>query len=187
MSDCLHCDIHEMLEVHLQAERYSGSVQRNYPSLARRFLDYLESKTVAVEAVRSLDVENFLRREHRLLRKRHGQALPFREWRWRYTGAIHMVLRLVHGGWPIAAVPGTALEAFHRDIVQEYDAWLHELRGLLPVTRSKRPDYCWRGYSTSHAADSTGSPRQRRRFGWTIPGPPRCCSRLRRPPSHATD
>jgi integrase/recombinase XerD len=48
-----------------------------------------------------------------------------------------MVLRLVHGGWPIAAVPGTALEAFHRDIVQEYDAWLHELRGLLPVTRSK--------------------------------------------------
>lgn len=128
----------EQLKVHLRTERYSASVQRSYPSLAQRFLDYCDSKALAIGAVRTLDVEGFLRREHRMFRKRHGQAPPLREWRSRYTGAVHMVLRLVHGRWPIAAAPTTAREAFHRDVVQDYDTWLRDLRGLLPVTRSKR-------------------------------------------------
>jgi len=40
-----------------------------------------------------------------------------------------MLLRIVHGRWPVAAPPANALEAFHRDIVQDYDAWLREHTG----------------------------------------------------------
>jgi site-specific recombinase XerD len=46
-------------------------------------------------------------------------------------------LRLVHGHWPVVAAPATAIEAFHRDLTQGYDAWMLELRGLASVTRSK--------------------------------------------------
>jgi integrase/recombinase XerD len=128
----------EQLKVHLRAEQYSASVQRWYPALVGHFLGYLESKAVTVETVRASDLDSFLRRQHRIFRKRHAVAAPLAKWRQRYTGALHMLLRLVHGRWPVPVEPTTALEAFHRDIVQEYDAWLRDLRGLLPVTRSKR-------------------------------------------------
>ena len=128
----------EQLTIYLRTERYSVSVQREYLLIARRFIDYLESKSLALETVRAMHVQNFLRRGYRVFRKRRGQALPFREWRWRYTGAVHMVLRLLHGRWPVAPAPTTASEAFHRNIVKEYDSWLRDLRGLVPVTRSKR-------------------------------------------------
>src|SRR5207244_566227 len=39
---------------------------------------------------------------------------------------------------PVVAAPATALEAFHRAVVQEYDTWMRELRGLAPATRSER-------------------------------------------------
>ena len=50
---------------------------------------------------------------------------------------MNVFLRLVHGHWPVIA-PVTAIEAFHRDLVQGYDAWMRELRGLASVTRSTR-------------------------------------------------
>jgi len=55
-----------------------------------------------------------------------------------------MLLRLVHGRWPVAAPPASAREAFHRDIVQDYDAWLRDLRGLQPQTRTKRTTHALR-------------------------------------------
>ena len=55
-----------------------------------------------------------------------------------------MLLRLVHGRWPIADPPASALDAFHRDIVQDYDAWLRDLRGLQPQTRAKRTAHALR-------------------------------------------
>jgi site-specific recombinase XerD len=51
---------------------------------------------------------------------------------------VNVFLRLVHGHWPVAATPVTAIEAFHCDLVRGYDAWMRELRGLASVTRSKR-------------------------------------------------
>lgn len=128
----------ERLHIHLKAEGYSPSIQRWYPTLAGHLLDYCDSKALAIEAIRSAHLTDFLRRRHRLFSKRHGKSPPFQQWRWRYTGAVHMLLRLVHGRWPIATPPATALEAFHRDIVQDYDAWLRDLRGLCPETRIKR-------------------------------------------------
>src|SRR5437879_10057835 len=35
------------------------------------------------------------------------------------------------------AAPANAVEAFHRNVVQGFDTWLRDLRGLAPVTRSR--------------------------------------------------
>jgi integrase/recombinase XerD len=129
----------EQLKTHLRTERYTPWVQRRYTWVAQRFLDYLESKTLAIETVRAAELEDFLRWELRRFRDRHGRApRHLGRWRSRYTSAVHMVLRLVHGHWPLLAAPATALEAFHRELVCEYDTWMRNLRGLAAVTRSKR-------------------------------------------------
>ena len=129
----------EQLRIHLRTERYAVSIERRYLWHARRFVNYLEKKALAIEAVRGAALEDFLRWEFRYFRKRNGRPpRHLTQWRWRYTSAIHMVLRLVHGHWPVAAEPATALEAFHRALIQEYDTSMQELRGLAPVTRSTR-------------------------------------------------
>jgi integrase/recombinase XerD len=129
----------EQLTTHLRAERYSASVQRRYPQIAQHFLTYIERLDISIETVRSPDIEEFLRRRLRLFRKQHGRApLHLRRWRCHYTKLIHIVLRLVHGQWPVASAPATELEAFHRSVVHGYDTWMRELRGLAAVTRSER-------------------------------------------------
>ena len=96
----------EKLRTHLKAEGYSRRVQRWYPARARHLLDYCGRKALAIEGVRSVHVTQFLRRQYRLFRRRHGKAPPFQKWRHRYTGAVHMLLRLVHGRWPVAGPAG---------------------------------------------------------------------------------
>jgi len=139
-----HASLIETLRIHLRAEGYSPSIRRSYPTLAGHFLDYCDSKALAIDAVRTAHLTEFLRRRYRFFSKRHGKSVPFQRWRWRYTGAVHMLLRLVHGRWPVADPPASACEAFHRDIVQDYDAWLRDLRGLQPQTRTKRTTHALR-------------------------------------------
>lgn len=139
-----HASLIDKLQYHLKTEGYSPSIQRCYPTLACHFLDYCNRERLAMEAVRSEHVTQFLRREYRLFRQRHRKAPPFHKWRWRYTGAIHMLLRLVHGRWPVVDPPATALEAFHHEIVHDYDTWLREIRGLRPQTRTKRTKFALR-------------------------------------------
>lgn len=134
----------EKLRSQLKAEGYSHRVQRWYPARARHLLDYCDGKALAIEAVRSVHVTQFLHRKYQLFRRRHGESPPFQKWRHRYTGAVHMLLRLVHGGWPVPDSPATALEAFHRDLVDDYDAWLRDLRGLHAETRTKRTTHALR-------------------------------------------
>jgi integrase/recombinase XerD len=129
----------EQLEVHLRTNRYSAVVQRNYLCLAQRFIDYLERTPLAIEAVHLPELEEFLRWELRNWRSRLGRApRNLVEWRRRYKRTIQILLRLVHGQWPVIAAPATDLEAFHRDLVHGYDAWMRDLRGLALVTRSAR-------------------------------------------------
>jgi site-specific recombinase XerD len=54
------------------------------------------------------------------------------------------LLPLAHRTWPVVDPPVTALEAFHRAILQDYDTWLRELRGLHPETRIKRTTHALR-------------------------------------------
>jgi site-specific recombinase XerD len=133
-----HASLIERFRIFLKTEGYSPSVQRSYPTLAQHFLDYCDSKAMAIEAVDSCYIEEFLRRQYQLFRKRHEQSPPFKRWRWQYTAPIHVLLRLLHGRWPIPGPPTTMLEIFHRNIVEDYEAWLRDLRGLCPETRIKR-------------------------------------------------
>ena len=128
----------EKLRTHLKAEGYSRSIQQWYPTLAHHFLDYCESNGLSMEAIRSAHITRFLRRQYRLFCQRHRKSPPFHKWRWRYTSVLRILLPLAHRTWPIADPPATALEAFHRVILQDYDTWLGDLRGLHPVTRAKR-------------------------------------------------
>jgi integrase/recombinase XerD len=147
----------EKLRTHLKAEGYSDRIQQWYPTRARRFLAYCAARKLAIEGVRSMHVTQFLRRQYRLFRRRHGEPPPFLHWRHRYTGAIHMLLRLVHGRWPVPDPPATAFEAFHRELVAEYDAWLRDLRGLQAETRTKRRTHALRFLmSLGSGADEEG-------------------------------
>jgi integrase/recombinase XerD len=128
----------EKLHTHLKAEGYSPWVRHWYPVCARQLLDYCNGKALAIESIRSPHIAEFLRQQYRLFQKRRRESPPFQRWRHRYTGAVHILLRLVHGGWPIVDPPSTALEAFHRSLVHDYDAWLRDLRGLCAQTRIKR-------------------------------------------------
>jgi site-specific recombinase XerD len=129
----------EEFAVHLKTERYAAAIQRRYLWLAQRFVDYLGRKCIAIEAVGAAELEDFLQWELRSWRRRHARDPSNAvEWRRRYKTAINVFLRLVHGHWPVAAAPTTAIEAFHRDLVQGYEAWMRELRGLASVTRSRR-------------------------------------------------
>jgi len=139
-----HALLIERLQIHLRAEGYSPSIRKSYPTLSRRFLDYCDTKALAIEAVRSAHVTEFLREQYCLSSKRHSKLPPFKKWRHRYTGALHMLLRLVHGRWPLADPPGSALEASHREVVQDYNAWLRDLRGLQVQTRTKRTTHAFR-------------------------------------------
>lgn len=47
-----------------------------------------------------------------------------------------MLLRLVHGHWPPPPSPRNSTEVFHRDICEQYDKWMDDVRGLSPETRS---------------------------------------------------
>jgi integrase/recombinase XerD len=129
----------EQLKTHLRDERYSISIQKQYLWSVSRFLEYLMSKDLEIEAVHEVELEDFLRWELHSFRQRNGRApCHFDQWRRRYLGAVHMVLRLTHGCWPVPAEPTNTREVFHSDVVQSYDAWMQELRGLAPVTRSTR-------------------------------------------------
>lgn len=139
IQSCRHASRIEQLNLHLRTERYAPSIQRRYAWLAQRFLEYLESKTLAIETVQATVLEDFLRWELRSFRALHGRApRDLLHWRSRHMSAVHMILRLVHGHWPVVDAPANALEAFHRQLVCGYDTWMRDLRGLAPVTRSKR-------------------------------------------------
>lgn len=128
----------DKLLTHLKAEEYSLRTQQCYPAKVQQLLDYCDRNGLPVESLRSAHVTRFLRRQYCLSRKRCRNLPPFPTWRHRYTGAVNMLLRLVHGAWPVPNPPNNALEAFHRDLVNDYDAWLRDLRGLCAVTRAKR-------------------------------------------------
>ena len=119
------------LRQHLQEERYSRDVARNYPHAARGFLRDLQRRGQALESVSPADVERYL---DRLKRRRDRRPLPA-AWRRAHRAAIQMLLRLVHGKWPPEIAPTTADEIAMHEVIGNYDAWMVELRGLSASTR----------------------------------------------------
>src|SRR5260370_38909320 len=122
MEPVSHASRIKQLKIHLQVEQYSPGIQRRYVYGAQRFLDFLETRSVSIEAAKTNHIEDFLRRELRMRRRQH-RWVP-RDvclWRRQRSIPIHQLLRLVHGRWPIAPAPATPLEVFRCRIVRECD------------------------------------------------------------------
>lgn len=129
----------DQLKAYLISEGYCAEVQRHYPPIAWRFLVYLGDQKRSVETARVSDVEGFLRRERRAYRKRHKHAPgDVDAWRIERAAPARLLLRLVHGQWPLQTSPTTRREAFHRELLGGYDTWMRELRGLAASTRLDR-------------------------------------------------
>ncbi len=126
----------ERLTVHLREARYS-SCARSYEASARRFLDYLRKEALTVQTVQPCHVQTHLqalkrqrisRERARLSESRINQS----------RSAIHLLLRLVHGKWPLEPAPITDQELFHHEIINEYQSWMQHLRGLSKATQHNR-------------------------------------------------
>lgn len=133
-------DDHEVwvscLADYLKEERYSRNGQ-NYRSPAKRFLDYLQREGLTVQTVQCSDLEKYLKALKR--RRKSGRRVDLSQsQRHIHRSAIHMLLRLVHGQWPLATVPTSERELFHCQIIREYDGWMRDLRGLCQKTRKTR-------------------------------------------------
>jgi integrase/recombinase XerD len=124
------------MDSHLRAERYSRN-GRERVSMARRFLGYLQKKGLNVHTVQPSDVTNYLSRVKRLRRSHRRTDLSDGQ-RHLLGTALRMLLRLVHGKWPLDPVPQTDRERFHCKLIEGYNAWMCDLRGLHPKTRARQ-------------------------------------------------
>lgn len=124
------------MESHLRAERYSRN-GRERVSMARRFLGYLQKNGLTVHTVQPSDVSKYLSRVKRLHRSAGRTDLSNGQ-RHSHQTAIRMLLRLVHGKWPRDPVPQTDRERFHCKLIEEYNTWMGDLRGLNPTTCVRR-------------------------------------------------
>jgi integrase/recombinase XerD len=131
----------EQLRAYLCDHGYGSAARSRYFQIVRRFLEYLYDHARTVETALPADIEAFLRREHRVYRKRHGHAPPsIPNWRRQRTAPLRLILQLVQGQWPPVPAPKqeTSRELFHRDLLEGYDMWMDELRGLARATRVQR-------------------------------------------------
>jgi integrase/recombinase XerD len=119
--------------------RYATCVQQQYHRYATPFIRFLEEKGLAITNVGPPDVNAFLRWELRRWQSRFGRApRNLHYWRDKRLAAVHMLLRVVNGHWPMQPAPQTALQAFHRGVASSYDAWMRDMRGLRQRTRAPR-------------------------------------------------
>jgi len=126
----------ERLASQLKEERYGSCVPCRLLH-ARRFLDHLRTENLTVHAVQPVDVAKYLN----TLRVRRGpdrNAVSSKRVRMHYRAAIHLLLRLVHGRWPVARIATSERERFRDRLLSEYNTWMRDLRGLSKSTRSSR-------------------------------------------------
>lgn len=128
------------LKEHLKQEGYSPESARRRLAVAERFLAHLDRRHSAVEDVDPSNVNLYLQDELQLFEQNRHRTprSSMADWRRSHTAGIEMLLRLVHGEWPPTPVPSNPRETFHRDLCQQYDEWMRDLRGLAMDTRSSR-------------------------------------------------
>jgi integrase/recombinase XerD len=124
------------MENHLKAERYSRN-GRERVSMAKRFLCYLQKCGLNVHTVTPSELRAYLRRVKRLRHSSRRTDLSDGQRRMHQT-ALQMLLRLVRGKWPPDPVPQTDREHFHCKLIEGYDVWMCDLRGLHPTTRARQ-------------------------------------------------
>ena len=136
---------------HLQEERYSWGVVRNYPIAVKHFLRGLDQRGQTVESVSLADVDNYL---STLGAERCRGPFVYGTHR-RYRAAVRMLMRLVHSEWSPVVAPETAYPVTVRVMVTEFDAWMKDLRGLSPSTRRNRRAEAYRFIMWLHEQGKT--------------------------------
>jgi site-specific recombinase XerD len=115
----------------LREERYGKCARFGYPYAARSSLRYLERRGQSIESVTPTDLERYL--DSRRLK---GSPRPYpKQFRRMHRAAIKMLLREVCGRWPPAVQPTSPEEIEDRELVDRYDTWMKDLRGLSANTR----------------------------------------------------
>ena len=126
---------------HLEKYRYNRVGIPSYMSVARQFLRYLKEEAVSVESARPAHVESFIQAKLDRFKQRY-RALPQhpRQWRTRYAGAIHRLLRMVNPNWPPPEPPSNERDRFQREVLDGYGRWLVDICGLSKETLRKNGD-----------------------------------------------
>jgi integrase/recombinase XerD len=129
------------LEAHLRIGGYAQTTSSTYLAQARRFLEYLATHNIAIEATELSDMSRHLCNERQRYRRRHGHP-PRSDYSLRSARAssLHMLLRVACGQWPPTVISSTPLEIFQQQICHEYAQWLATCRGLSMGTISGRHD-----------------------------------------------
>jgi integrase/recombinase XerD len=122
---------------HLKEERYSRCASYHHVMCVRRFIDYLQKTGLTVYTVQPTDVQSHLQGLKRR-RRVPGRTGLTKGWRDQNCAAIRMLLRLVHGKWPLDRPPRTDTELFHHEVIEEYRGWMRDLRGLSKMTQHNR-------------------------------------------------
>lgn len=125
----------------LEKYRYNSLGIPSYMSAARQFLRFLKQQGVSVESARPAHVESFIQAKLDRFKQRY-RALPRhpRQWRTRYAGAIHRLLRMVDPNWPPPEPPANECERFQREVLDGYGRWLVDIHGLSKETLRKNGD-----------------------------------------------
>ena len=133
------------LEEHLNREKYSPEAIQQSRMVCREFLSYLSKRQIAVEGVKSTDIERYLQYALQRYRGRHhcdpkslDAPKSFQWWKYSHTTSIHGLLRLVHGHWPPPPPPRTPAEIFQREVREQYERWMADVRGWSLETQADR-------------------------------------------------
>lgn len=106
----------------LADHQYSRLAVKNYSIVARRFLRYVESRSISIESVHAACVVAYLRLELNRYRRRQGRDPgSMSDWRWHLLSPIHKLLALAQGVWP----PISSVEARVQWFVAELKAAKH--------------------------------------------------------------
>lgn len=113
----------------LTQQRYNPVVVHNYCRHADYFLVHLAQQKIAVEAVTTRDVSNYLRLAVRRFCKRRGRA-PAHGWASVPRAGIHGLLKFALTRWPAEPAPSDAGGILCREVCDQYQTWLRDERGL---------------------------------------------------------
>jgi integrase/recombinase XerD len=119
----------------LKHNSYSHYAVRKRMAAASQFALYVERSGMRLEMATQDTEQAFLDVRLRRSCRRYGhRPKNLSHWRSDWAPGIHMLMTIVTGQWPPAAVPGTAREAFHSELCNAYAKWMSTVRGLVSIT-----------------------------------------------------
>jgi len=122
-------------QARLTADGYSRYTVHNYVSSVRQFLRCLDRRGIALEAVDTSHVSEYVLRRLRQYRRLHRRLPPsLNMWRAHCQGGIHYFLRMSVTGWPRPPEPEGPREALDRGMLHEYGEQLSVTTDFAPGT-----------------------------------------------------